>query len=379
MQDYVVNLSSEIPNGFRSQKAANSVNLDIKEKSRHSLSIRADLTNFNVGLIVGSSGSGKTTLAKKIYGEDCMDEIIDLSKPIIEQFDKSLTYEECVAAMTGMGLTSIPCWIRPAYTLSTGQRARAEASLRLRQGNGPTVIDEWTSTVDRAVAKVMSYCVQKFARRSKKQVVLVSCHSDVIDWLNPDWVIDCNTQTYKDRRSMVGSHKRTDQLRLDIKRCPKQVWKYFSKYHYLSSNLPQGKIFTFGLFNGEDQIGFTCFANYSWKDNKMMHANRIVVHPDYIGLGLGIKLTTEAAEVLVSSGYSVKSKFTSIAMFKSMRGHHQWICKDVKRHITKRSNGLINRDLSAYNDKRTKEQRNKSKLHHVTYYYYDFIPRRKLK
>ena len=379
MQNYVVNLQSDLPNSFRCQKAANSVNLDVAKKSIHRLEVKADLkTKFNVGLIIGSSGSGKTTLAKSIYGDNCMMECIDLKKPVIDQLPDNYSYDECAAALTGMGLTSIPCWLRPAYTLSTGQRARAEASLRLANiGAAPVVVDEWTSTVDRAVAKVMSHCIQKHARRIDKTVVLVSCHRDVIDWLNPDWVIDCNDQTYNDRRSMVGSHKRSDRLRLDIRECKRSTWKYFSKYHYLSETMPAGKVFTFGLYNGEDQVGFTCFANYSWKDNKQMHSNRVVIHPDYVGLGLGIKLATEASEIMVSRGYTVRAKFASIAMFKARRKHAQWRCLDIKRHVTNRSNGVITEDIACANGSvRKAAERNASKLYKVTYFYYEFVPKR---
>ena len=36
-------------------------------------------------------------------------------------------YKECASMLTGIGLNSVPCWIRPVKTLSSGQKARAEA------------------------------------------------------------------------------------------------------------------------------------------------------------------------------------------------------------------------------------------------------------
>ena len=58
-----------------------------------------------------------------------------------------------------MGLSQVPCWVRPAFTLSNGQQARAKIALTLADNKDLAVIDEWTSVVDRTVAKVMSHAV----------------------------------------------------------------------------------------------------------------------------------------------------------------------------------------------------------------------------
>lgn len=201
LKSYDVLLVSQPSNTFRCIKAANSTDLDIQKKLTHTLHIEADLeTPFNVGLIVGSSGSGKTTLARQIFG-DCFRDVLDKSLPIIEQFPKEMTFDECAAALGGAGLASVTCWIRPAATLSNGQQARAEIALRLASDDELIVIDEFTSVVDRTVAKAMAHTVQKLARRTGKRVVLLSCHYDVIEWLNPCWIIDCNRAEYIDRRA----------------------------------------------------------------------------------------------------------------------------------------------------------------------------------
>ena len=185
------------------------MNLKISEKNRHVLEIQADLeTPYQVGLIVGASGSGKTTLAHKIFGADCTRDVLDGELPVIEQFPSSMMYDECVEALTGVGLTSIPCWVRPAKTLSNGQRARAEAALKTSQArlDQVVVLDEWTSTVDRTIAQIMSHRIAKQFRRSNRRIVLLSCHYDVIPWLEPDWIIDCNSGTFEKKKSTGASH-----------------------------------------------------------------------------------------------------------------------------------------------------------------------------
>ena len=349
MSIYEVTLKSDVAKSFRCTKAANSLDIDAEKKSVHHLRIEgADIVSpFNVGLIVGASGSGKTTLAQQVYGVDCFRPLLDLSQPVIDQLPAELSYDECAGILAGVGLTSVPCWIRPAYTLSNGQRARAEAALQMAHlSEGVAVIDEWTSVVDRTVAKVMSHCIQKHARKAGRRVVLLSCHYDVIDWLDPDWVIDCNRQEFIDRRSVRRG--RTESLTFDLREVDRASWRYFSKYHYLSETLPGGHIKTFGLFHGDEQIGFQCFANYvphrkGDKSPMKMHSNRTVIHPDYAGLGLGIKVINASSMVMESMGYRVMAKYSSTPVYLSMKRYPCWQLLKVERNTSPMITGNIQR------------------------------------
>jgi ABC-type dipeptide/oligopeptide/nickel transport system ATPase subunit len=335
MQNYHVKLTSPVSDTFRCSMAANSLDIDVNKKSVHEFSIDADLkTDWNVGLIVGASGSGKTTLANEVFGKDCFDFDIDESKPIIDQFPKDWTYEQCQNALNGIGLSQVPCWIRPVATLSNGQKARAIAALQLSR-HEDFVVDEWTSVVDRTVAKSMSVCLAKHARKIDKKITAVSCHYDVIEWLNPDWIIDCNKGIYIDRRCLWRNYQREEKLHFNIRVIGRESWKYFSKYHYLSEKLPGGIIKLFGLFHGDNQIGFQCFANYTPKrktDKKMkMHSNRTVIHPDYVGLGLGMKLIEETSKIMADNEFDVWAKFSSVPVAKSFEKSNNWKLCDVQR------------------------------------------------
>lgn len=331
--------------------AADSLDIDTEKKSIHELSINCDLeTSFKIGLILGSSGSGKTTLAKHIFGNDCFKTAIDLNLPIIDQFPKNMNYEQCADMLSGIGLTSVPCWIRPVYTLSNGQKARAEAALAMSSEQHFIILDEWTSVVDRTVAKVMSHCLNKFAMKNNKKIVLCSCHYDVIDWVDPDWIIDCNKQQFIDRRSLpIDERCRREKLEFQIKRIDRKSWKYFSKYHYLSSKLPGGKIHLFGLFENQNQIGFQCFANYvptRKGKTEIFHSNRTVIHPDYAGMGLGIKLINESSRLMKAQGFRIMAKFSSTPIYKSMSKNQDWKLKEIKRQIGKMNVGwnMLRRD-----------------------------------
>lgn len=318
--------------------ACDSLDIDITKKSVHKLKIEGiELPpKWNIGLVYGASGSGKTTLIKKIFGDQVFKTVLDENEPIINQLPKNLTYEECAAILSGIGLNSVPCWVRPVKTLSNGQRARAEAAMLMVQNEQMINIDEWTSVVDRTVAKAMSHCVQKFARHHDKQIILCSCHYDVLEWLKPDWMIDCNEQKFHVRKNEDFFFTKRDALQFDIKRIGRESWKYFSKYHYLSENLPGGEIYLYGLFHQNKQIGFQCFANYvPTRKGKIpiVHSNRTVIHPDYQGLGLGIKLINESSRIFHQEKphYRIMAKFSAVPVYKAMIKQKEWKFLGEKR------------------------------------------------
>lgn len=365
MQNYRVRLESDVFTSFRCQKAADSLDINAKEKSVHELSVDADLeTPFNIGLIVGASGSGKTTLAKQIFGNDVFGFECDLSKPVIEQFPDEYDYNDCAKMLSGIGLTAVPCWIRPMYTLSNGQQARAIAALQMATMD-VFVVDEWTSVVDRTVAKAMSNCLQKFARKNNKTVIALSCHYDVFEWLNPDWVIDCNKQEYTERRSLWQDYERQEKLEFTIRECDKSTWRYFSKYHYLSSKLAGGKQYFYGLFHGSEQIGFIAYSNYvpHRKNTVMqMHFNRVVIHPDYVGLGLGEYFINYTAIIVKGKGCDVRSKFSSVPTHKILqRSPDLWRLVNVQRQMNVKATGTLS------NRKSTNAFRSKVKTYSYKY------------
>lgn len=179
--------------------ACDSLDIDIHKKSVHHLKIENINVpdNWNIGIIYGASGSGKTSLVRTIFGDDAFQAVMNEDEPIINQLPKELNYEQCSGILNGIGLTAVVCWVRPVKTLSNGQRARAEAALLMTLQKDIVFIDEWTSVVDRTVAKAMSHCIQKFARANNKKIILLSCHHDIVEWVKPDWMIDCNKQEFQ--------------------------------------------------------------------------------------------------------------------------------------------------------------------------------------
>lgn len=330
MQNYKLKLQSIPQKSYYTQLAANSLDINIEDKLTHEININADVTtDFNIGLIMGNSGSGKTTLCQHIYGKNCFNFKFDKEKNILDQMEGS--YSERQRVLTGVGLSSVPCWLRPMKTLSNGQKFRAEVALRIsraRDSDSP-IIDEWTSVVDRTVAKIISHCIQKFARREKRKVILCCCHEDVEQWLNPDWVINCNTQNFFDYRGRL--RRRSEKLKFVVRQCSRESWRPFSKYHYLSPKLPAGRLMSFGLFCDGQQVGFCCVNNLipprraGAKLN--FHVGRVVIHPDYQGGGLAQRFINESCELFRQRdprAAKIFIKFSNKALLVGITRNKSW-------------------------------------------------------
>lgn len=150
--------------------------------------------DFNIGLIVGNSGSGKSIILEQLgYNPD--DEYMWNDKSICSNFPE-MTPEEVTDLFSSIGLSSVPNWLKPYKVLSEGEKHRANLAKIIsdHQGfKGSLFMDEYTSVVNRDVAKAMSNSLQKYVRKNNKKIILASCHYDVIDWLQPDWIYDAQT------------------------------------------------------------------------------------------------------------------------------------------------------------------------------------------
>jgi hypothetical protein len=217
---------------------------DVPASKKCSLSWAGDLPiedlDWNVGLIVGPSGSGKSTIATRLFGAP-----LDLkwSAPsVIDDFPAKESVERIAEICSAVGFNTIPAWLRPFAVLSNGEKFRVDLARRLVELGDPIVVDEFTSVVDRQVAQIGSHAVQKFVRKHKRKFVAVSCHFDIVDWLQPDWVLDVATMSFTRRRL-----QRRPSIECTIARVPRAAWRLFAPYHYLTGSIMRNAR-CFGLF-----------------------------------------------------------------------------------------------------------------------------------
>ena len=126
--------------------------------------------------------------------------------------------------------------MRPYAVLSNGEKFRVDMARTLAEMPDLAVVDEFTSVVDRQVAQVGSSCVAKAVRRRGRKFVAVSCHYDILDWLQPDWVFQPHTGVFE-RRCL----QRRPELDLEIHEAGRDAWPTFRPHHYLSAGLSHGQ------------------------------------------------------------------------------------------------------------------------------------------
>lgn len=147
-----------------------------------------DSGDYGIGLIVGASGSGKSKLLRSIADPEQPE--WEHGVALAEHFASA---EEAAERFYAVGLNTVPIWRLPYDVLSNGQQFRADLARSLHIG---AVIDEFTSVVDRNVAVSASRAMRGYVdRMGLTDIVLASCHRDVIPWLRPDWIIDTDAGT----------------------------------------------------------------------------------------------------------------------------------------------------------------------------------------
>ena len=160
-------------------------------------------SHWNIMLICGKSGSGKSTILREIGNVKPIE--YDYNKAVISQFD-GYTEEEACDLLGGVGLSSVPTWLRKPQELSNGERARLDLCKAIYDaGKGQIIyVDEFTSVVNRDVAKSMSHALQRYIRQKDLKIVIASCHFDIIEWLNPNYIFNLN---HKDENGNVELEK----------------------------------------------------------------------------------------------------------------------------------------------------------------------------
>lgn len=250
---------------------------------------------WNVGLIVGPSGCGKTTIARKAFGDRVLSGFEwDADKAVVSQFG-DMPIKDVSAALSAVGFSSPPSWLRPFHVLSMGEQFRVTLAKAIATENELFVIDEFTSVVDRTVAQIGSCAVAKAIRRANKQMVAVACHYDIIDWLQPDWVYEPvgNSFTWRELR-------RRPAIEIEVKRVNCSAWKLFKHHHYLDASLNKAAACYVGFVRGIPAV-FAAVLSQPHPKSPSWRGHRTVCLPDFQGVGIGNAFSEYVASLYASS------------------------------------------------------------------------------
>lgn len=283
------------------------VNLPIEEKP------------WNIGLIVGPSGSGKTTVARNLFGENIVAGYDwDPELAIVSQFPKEMSIQDISGCLSSVGFSSPPSWLRPFSALSNGEQFRVNLARAIAEEKGLFVVDEFTSVVDRTVAQIGSHAVAKAIRRENRQMIAVSCHYDIIEWLQPDWVYEPAVNSFQ-RRSL----RRRPSINLVVEKVHHSAWKLFKKHHYLSQDLHPSCHCFVGSIDGQP-VAFIAVRNFPHPDRPMWSGSRLVVLPDFQGVGVGVALMDYVSGVFRGTGRTLCGTFSSPAVVHHIAKSPNW-------------------------------------------------------
>jgi hypothetical protein len=361
--------------------------------------------DWQIGLIVGPSGCGKTTLARELFGSALIDGFAwPADNSIVDAFPEKMGIKEVVGLLSSVGFSSPPSWLRPFRVLSNGEQFRVTMARALAEKPELAVIDEFTSVVDRTVAKIASAAIARAVRRGgwrmedggskqspagprhspssnlhPRRFVAVSCHYDIIDWLQPDWMYDAAAGEFqwrslpgREEAGPTGADKRRTQffagkrpaILLEIARVHRSAWKIFKPHHYLSGDLNKSaRCFvafvveredvkreeastTSPAFCDESPVDFPCAgvpesglplcadALRPAAFTAVIHVpdprggywreHRTVCLPDFQGVGIGNALSEFVAAAFVATGKRYCSRTSHPAMIRHRAASKKW-------------------------------------------------------
>lgn len=263
----------------RTEKAVSSYHFDVPLEERP----------WQIGLVVGPSGAGKSSVARALFG-DAIVESYDwqANAAVVDNFgDRGI--REITAALSSVGFSSPPSWLKPFRVLSNGEKFRANMARALLDDRALVVVDEFTSVVDRTVGKIGAHAIAKAVRKTAgKQFVAVTCHDDVAEWLQPDWVLEPHVGAFTWR-----SLRRRPEVALEVVRTDHAAWRWFAPHHYLSADLHKGARCFMGLVDGRPAAFAGVLHMPHPRRADLSSLSRVVVLPDFQGLGLGAFAFTE--------------------------------------------------------------------------------------
>lgn len=156
-------------------------------QERFSGSISIDDRDWHIGVIYGASGTGKSTIARELFPEHYIRGYEYAATSVIDDMPKEADIKTITAVFNAVGFSSPPSWLKPYAVLSNGEKMRTDLGRAILENRDMIVFDEFTSVVDRTVARIGSAAVAKAVRKMGRRFVAVSCHDDILPWLEPDW------------------------------------------------------------------------------------------------------------------------------------------------------------------------------------------------
>ena len=180
---------SDIDNTFRVSKVMDDFDVKVEHSTEEFHGEIKFPDNWQIGIIVGGSGTGKSTIGRELFGDLINDDFEYTAKSVIDDMPGK-DIQEIQKMFYAVGFGSVPSWLKPYNVLSNGEKMRVDLARKMLSSDF-IVFDEFTSVVDRKVARVMSIALNKAIKKyPNKKFVAIGCHFDIIKFLQPDWTFN---------------------------------------------------------------------------------------------------------------------------------------------------------------------------------------------
>ncbi len=161
--------------------------------------------------INGQSGSGKSLVLRELasqlmgrgYKVANLDDIQFENVPLVDQIGKDTN--DAIRLLSLAGLNDAYLLVRKPNQLSDGQRYRFRLAKVIESNADVWVADEFCAVLDRDTAKVVSFNVQRTARKVGAMVIVATTHTDLVPDLKPSLVIE------KDYKAKVSLKRVSDE------------------------------------------------------------------------------------------------------------------------------------------------------------------------
>lgn len=154
-----------------------------------------------ISLITGPSGCGKSTILRAVARLAAQHDTS--AHRALTTIPASLADRAVIDVLPGplasrlgilsrAGLADAALLARTPLELSEGERHRLLLALTLARARRAQLIliDEFTTPLDRATARGVALTLSRWARRTKLKLVIATPHSDLLESLNPDALLE---------------------------------------------------------------------------------------------------------------------------------------------------------------------------------------------
>lgn len=211
MPNFNIIRKNNIKKTFRVAKVMGDFDVQIEHSNEHFEGHIELPDNWNIGLICGGSGTGKTTIANELFYKNIITTFEYDDKSVLDNMPKNIKTEDIEKMFYAVGFGSVPSWLKPYKVLSNGEKMRINLARALLEKDF-IVFDEFTSVVDRQVAKTACIAINKAIKGTNKKFIAISCHKDIIEWLQPDWLYDTDEM----KQVFQLAHDLKNNLQLEV-------------------------------------------------------------------------------------------------------------------------------------------------------------------